>query len=160
MAIFNMPVEIQTIIFDQFLFITSFWKTKFTQLVLPNIEAKQKHKKQFKIVLFEFLAYSRKKELEKSIIVNLYCTYKTKPSKMVFGSNSSFILFEGIHISRISNKRRRITLAFESVSFYEKEEIWVEASGIFQEGLGTTEITNFNIFITKFINAVINEEIM
>jgi hypothetical protein len=154
MAIFNMPVEIQTIIFDQFLFIASYWKTKFTQLVLPNIEAKQKHKKQFKIVLFEFLAYSKKKELEKYIIVNRYCTYKAKPCKMIFESDYSFILYEGI--CRFSNYRQRITFALEAVSISGPEQIRVEAWGIFQDGVGTTNITNFNLFVTKFINSVTN----
>lgn len=162
MSLFTLPMILQESIFDNYVDILSYWKKQFTCLVLPLIVAKQKHMAHYKKVMFEFLAYWGKRELEKYSVNGIIFSYKKQPIKQSFESSTLwYILFEGI-----KSKNKKITLLFENRFNYNDNfsSIIVEASGVFPfikcndfggyEDLGREEITNFQHFINKFMNAI------
>lgn len=162
MTLFTLPMILQDLILDDYINILTYWKKQFSFQVLPFIVAKTNHKIQYKKVMFEFLAYWGKRELEKYSVNGLIFSYNKIPVKQSFESSTLwYILFDGI-----KSKNKRITLLFENRFNYNNEfsSIIVEASGIFpsikcdyfgwDEDLGREEIVNFQHFISKFMNAI------
>lgn len=162
MTLFTLPMILQDLILDDYVNILTYWKKQFSFQVLPFIIAKTKHKIQYKKVMFEFLAYWGKRELEKYSVNGLIFSYNKIPVKQSFESSTLwYILFDGI-----KSKNKKITLLFENRFNYNNEfsSIIVEASGIFpsiqcdyfgwNEDLGREKMVNFQHFISKFMNAI------
>ena len=161
MAVINLPTNIQNMIFDDYINVKTYWKQYFSSSVLSFINAKEIHVIQYNKVLFEFMAYWGKKELEKYSVKGLMFSYKKIPIKQSFDNNTLwYILFEGR-----TYKNKRITLLFEKSmnNFDNLNMTYVEASGVFpyiDYGFGTEEnlnrqyIENFQDFINQFMNAI------
>jgi len=159
MSIFQLPTAIQNAILDKYINISAYWKRQFTRYIVPDLNAKMQHQLKFEKVLFEFMAYWGKRELEKYSVNGMLFSYNKKPIKQLIESkNLWYILFEG---KKSSNKR--ITLLFEKHFNFRNEYAIIEASGVFpmidhdyglEEDLGREKFENMQEFINKFMNAM------
>lgn len=161
MALFGLPTAIQNIILDKYVNISSYWKNKFSITIIPEINAIQRHKQQYEKVLFEFMAYWGKRELEKYSVKGMLFSYNKTPIKQSIDSKDLwYILFEGVKI-----KNKRITLLFEKHFNFRNEYIIIEASGVFpmvyydsdfgfEEDLGREMLENIQQFINNFMNSI------
>lgn len=161
MTIFQLPTAIQNLILDKYITISAYWKQQFTSNIIPDINAKMQHQIKFTKVLFEFMAYWGKRELEKYSVNGMIFSYNKKPIKQSMESKDLwYILFEG---KKVSNKR--ITLLFEKHFNFRNEYTIIEASGVFpmiyhdydyglEENLGREKFENIQVFINKFMNSI------
>lgn len=162
MAILNLPTNIQNIILDDYVNVKNYWKQYFNSSILTFINAKEIHAIQYTKVLFEFMAYRSKRELEKYSVKGAIFSYKKIPLKQSFDNDHLwYILFEGR-----TYKNKRITLLFErSMNYFNNLSVsYVEASGVFpfikkdgfeiEENFNRHKIEDFQDFINQFMNAI------
>lgn len=163
MSICQLPVVIQNTILDQYINISAYWKQQFTSCIIPHIKAKMQHKIKLEKILFEFMAYWGKRELEKYSVNGMLFSYNKKAiEQSIEYKGLWYILFEG---KKSSNKR--ITLLFEKHFNFHNEYFIIESSGVFpmtcydsdydyglEEDLGTEKFENIQEFINKFMTAI------
>jgi hypothetical protein len=163
MSICQLPATIQNTILDQYINISAYWKQQFTSCIIPHIKAKIQHKIKLEKILFEFMAYWGKRELEKYSVNGMLFSYNKKPiEQSIEYKGLWYILFEG---KKSSNKR--ITLLFEKHFNCNNKYFIIESSGVFsmtrydsnydyglEEDLGTEEFENIQEFINKFMTAI------
>jgi hemerythrin-like domain-containing protein len=161
MSIFQLPVSIQNRILNKYINISAYWKQQFTSYIIPDINAIMQHQIKFEKVLFEFMAYWGKRELEKYSVNGMLFSYNKKSiDKSIESKDLWYVLFEG---KKSSNKR--ITLLFKKHFTFHNEYMIIESSGVFpmicsnydyglEEDLGSEKFENIQEFINKFMNSI------